>query len=95
MARLRPMARVRATIGVVQKRPIFTPGGGECGFLRGDGEIAGGDQLAAGGGGDALDFGDHGLRNRLDFLHQVGADVEDAAIVVDDRGRSSGRDRGR
>ena len=26
MARLRPMARVRATIGVVQKSPIFTPG---------------------------------------------------------------------
>jgi hypothetical protein len=26
MARLRPMARVKATIGVVQKRPMFTPG---------------------------------------------------------------------
>ncbi len=56
---------------------------GERGFLGGDGEIAGGHQLASRGRRDALHFGDHGLRNGLHFLHQLAADVEDAAILVD------------
>ena len=58
-------------------------GRGEGGVLGGDGEIAGGDQLAAGRGGDTLDFGDDGLRDGLELLHQLGADIEDAAVFVD------------
>src|ERR1019366_1016700 len=56
---------------------------GESGFLTGDGEMAGSHQLAPGGGGDALHFGDHGLWNGLQFLHEFGADVEDLAVFVD------------
>src|ERR1019366_5326007 len=56
---------------------------GESGFLTGDGEMAGSHQLAPGGGGDALHFGDHGLWNGLQLLHEFGADVEDLAVFVD------------
>jgi len=58
-------------------------GRGERGFFAGDGEVAGGDKLAAGGGGDALYFGDHRLRDGLQLHHQLRANVEGAAIVVE------------
>ena len=45
---------------------MFTPGGGEAGGVGGDGEIGGGNELAAGGGGDAVDLGDDRLRQSDD-----------------------------
>ena len=44
--------------------------------LRGHGEVAGGDELAAGRGSDPVHLRDHGLRNVVDRLHQHRADVE-------------------
>src|SRR5690349_22012756 len=41
---------------------------GEPGRLGRDREVAGGDQLAAGGGGQRVHAGDHDLRDRLDRL---------------------------
>jgi len=35
------------------------------------------------GGGNALHFGDDRLRNGLDLHHELGRDVEDAAVLVD------------
>ena len=82
-ARLRPTARVSATMGVVQKSPIFTPGVAKAASSDGNRQVAGGHQLAAGGGGDALHLGDHRLRNGLNLRHQLRAHVEDAAVFVD------------
>ena len=53
-ARLRPTARDSGTIGVVQNRPIFTPGVAKRALLGGDGEVARGDELAARRGGQAV-----------------------------------------
>ena len=50
-------------------------------LVGGDGEIARGHQLAARRGGNALHLRDHRLRNGLDARHQLGADVEDLAVV--------------
>jgi hypothetical protein len=88
------MARVSATIGVVQKSPIFTPGVPKAASSAGDRQIAGGHQLASGGGGDALHFGDDRLRNGLDLHHELGADVEDAAVFVDVPAGHLGRKNG-
>ena len=79
---MRPIARESGTIGVEQNRPIFTPGRGEARRLGGDGEVAGGDELAAGGGGDAVHLRDHRLRDAVDRLHQHGADVEEPLVEV-------------
>ena len=54
-------------------------GRGEAGRLGGDGEVAGGDQLAAGGGGQRVHPGEHHLRDGLDGLHQLGAQQQQAA----------------
>ncbi len=48
-------------MGVEQNRPMFDAGRGEAGGVGGDGEVGGGDELAAGGGGDAVDLGDDRL----------------------------------
>ncbi len=61
----------------------MTPGVPKFGLLGGDGQIAGGDELASGGGGDAMDARNHRLRDCLDGVHQLGAEVEDGAIAVD------------
>lgn len=65
------------------EEPDLHAGRGEGSFLGGDGEIAGGHQLASGGRGDPLYLGDYGLRNGLQRLHETGADVEDAAVFID------------
>src|SRR5829696_1778455 len=57
-------------------------GGGEARFFCGDDEVAGGGELAAGGGSDAMYLGYHGLGNRLDGLHQLAADVEEVAVEI-------------
>ena len=50
--RLRPMAREIGTIGVEQKRPMFTPGVTKRRGVGRDREVTGGDELAAGRGRD-------------------------------------------
>ena len=82
IARLRPTARVRATIGVVQKRPIFTPGVAKRASSP-PREIASGHQLAPRSRRQPLDLRDHRLRNRLDLRHQIRADVEYLSVFVD------------
>ena len=54
----------------------------EAGFLAGDREIAGGDELAAGRGGDALDRRDHRLRQRDDGLHEGRAAREQLHVIA-------------
>ena len=61
MARFAPMVRVRGTIGVVQNRPIFTPGQAKLASSTGHHKIPGRGKLTSGGSGDAVDGGDHGL----------------------------------
>jgi hypothetical protein len=51
--------------------------------LGGNGQVAGGEQLAAGRGCHAMHLGDDRLRNGLDPEHELAADVEDAAIFAD------------
>src|SRR5208337_5139302 len=58
-------------------------GRGKACLVRSDGEVTGGHQLAAGGGGDALHLCDDRLRYGLDAGHKLGADVEDFAVVVE------------
>ena len=77
IACLRGTLRDSATIGVEQNRPISTPGRGEARGFGGDREIAACHQLAAGGGGDALDRGDHRLRQMHDGLHHRAAGIHD------------------
>ncbi len=60
----------------------FHAGRAERRALLGEGEIAGGDQLAASGRGDPAHHGDDRLRNALDHAHQRDALVEDALIVA-------------
>ena len=69
-------ARLSATIGVEQKRPMFTPGVAKRAERAGDGEVAGGDELAPGGGGHAVDLGDHRMAMVDDREHQLGAPLE-------------------
>jgi hypothetical protein len=70
-------------MGVGTEQPYLDSGRGKCGIFRSDGQVAGGDQLAAGGRGDTLHLCDHWLRNRLQFRHQLRADVEQAPVFVD------------
>ena len=51
--------------------------------FRREGQIAGSHELAPGRGRDALHLGDHRLRDGLDTGHQLGADIEKAAVFVD------------
>ena len=60
IACLRATLRDSATIGVEQNSPISTPGVAKR-RRGGNGEIAAGDELAAGRRGDALHRGDHRL----------------------------------
>ena len=80
MARLRPTARDTSTIGVEQNSPIFTPGVANHVSLGGHRQVAGGHQLAPGGGGEPVDLGDHRLRDALDRLHELGADGEEVLV---------------
>ena len=73
-------ARDSATMGVEQKRPIFTPGVAKRASSAAIAEIAGGDKLAAGGGSDAMHLGDHRLGQGHDGLHQLAAAMEDRVI---------------
>ena len=68
-ARLEPTLRPTGTEGVPQNRPLLMPEVAKVASRRGDGEIAGGDELAAGGRGDGLDLGDHRLRQAADRHH--------------------------
>ena len=77
IACLRATLRESATIGVEQNRPISTPGVANLRCLRGDGEVAARDQLAAGGGGLACTRGDHRLRQGDDLLHHGAAGRHD------------------
>ena len=69
-ARLRPIDRETGTIGVEQNRPMFTPGVAKRASVGRDGEIARGDELAAGGRRDPVHLGDHRLRDLVQPLHQ-------------------------
>ena len=82
MACLRGTARERATMGVEQKRPILTPGRGEARALGGQRQVAAGDELAAGGGGDAMDPGDDRLGQMQDGEHQLAAAPEDRLMAL-------------
>ena len=64
-----------------------TPGRAKRASIAGDREVAGGDELAARRGRDALDGGDHRLGQRDDLLHQLGAARHDA--FVEGRPRSA------
>ena len=75
IACLRGTLRDSATIGVEQNSPMSTPGVANVAALRGDREIAACDQLASGGGGDALHGGDHRLRQLHDGLHHRAAGI--------------------
>ena len=70
MACLRETLRDSATIGVEQNSPILTPGRAEGGLRGSHRQIAAGDQLQAGGGGQSVDFGDHRPGMVDDRLHQ-------------------------
>ena len=56
------------------------PGRGEARGVGGHREVAGGDQLAPGGGGDAVHPGDHRLGQAHDVQHQAGAGGEGLLI---------------
>ena len=81
MACLRGTARERATIGVEQKRPILTPGVAKRAPLGGERQVAAGDELAARGGGDAMDLGDDRLGQMQDGEHQFAAAPEDRLMA--------------
>ena len=70
MARFGPIDRVSGTIGVEQNSPMRTPGVAKRASVVGDGEVAAGDELAAGGRGDAVHLRDDRLRDRLHGRHQ-------------------------
>ena len=71
--------RDRATIGVEQNRPYLDARGREPAVVAAYREIAGGDQLAAGGGGDAVHARDHRLRQAGQRGHHARAAVEQGA----------------
>ena len=79
----RPMARVSATIGVVQKSPIFTPGvanqASSAAMARSQAATSWQPAAVA----TPCTCGDDGLRNRVDLQHQLAANVEDLAVCVD------------
>ena len=82
----RPLAPDRAGHGHHRRRAEesdLDAGRREGGGLRGQREVAGRDQLTAGGGGDALDGRDDGLRDTLDGLHQLRAGGEDPLLVLE------------
>ena len=56
------MARVSGTIGVEQKSPMRTPGVAKVAVSAATARSHAADQLATGGGRDALHLGDHRLR---------------------------------
>ena len=66
-------------MGVEQNSPMRTPGRREARVLARDREVAGGDELAARRGGDAVHLRDHGLREAVDRHHQLAAGVEQLA----------------
>ena len=55
---------------------------GEGGGVGGHGNVASGDQLAAGGGGKSLYLGDDRLGQQADGFHHAGAGVKDGGVVV-------------
>ena len=77
---MRPTARESGTIGVEQKSPILTPGVANRVPVCRNGEVAGGDELAAGRGGDAVHLCDHRLRYAVNRLHHHRADVEELLV---------------
>src|SRR5262249_24496537 len=56
---------------------------GEFSLFGGDGQIAGRDQLAPGGGRHSLNFSDDWLRDALDRIHHLDAGVEYLAVIAD------------
>ena len=68
-------------MGVVQNRPIFTPGVANSASARRHGQIAGRHQLASGGRGQPLHAGDDRLRELPDLLHDVRTAREEGLIV--------------
>ena len=92
-ARLRPIARVNATIGVLQKEPDLHPGCSEPCSVGRHNQVAGGHKLTACRRCHTVHLGDHGLRNALDRSHQVRADIKDLPILVDVPIQPSPRDR--
>src|SRR5215212_2704464 len=64
------------------EQPDLHPWGREAGFLRGDDEIAGSGELAAGGRRGRVDSGDDRLGYGLHRLHELAADIEDVAVGV-------------
>ncbi len=65
----------------VAEQPALASGDGERRVLRGHGEVARRDELAPGRGGQCVDLGDHRLRDLLDRIHHLGADLEQAPGV--------------
>ena len=82
-ARLRPMLRATATSGVWQNSPPLPPGMANPARLGGDGQVARGDELAPGGGGQRVHLGAHRLRHRLHDVHHPRAHVEHVAGLVE------------
>ena len=80
IARARPTARSTSTMGVVQNRPMRTPGVAKAAVLGRDGEIARRHQLAPGRRGEPLDAGDDRHLQRVDREHELGAEGEDALV---------------
>ena len=80
-ARLRPMLRATATSGVWQNSPPLPPGMAKAASSGGHGEVARGHELAPRSRRQGVHLGDHGLRDRLDRVHHLGADLEEAAGV--------------
>jgi hypothetical protein len=73
---------VSATVGVEQKSPILTPGVANLASVAGSCEVAGGHQLAAGGGCDTVYLGDH-RAGRGESPPSFGADVEQPLVEGD------------
>jgi hypothetical protein len=65
------------------KEPDVDTGRRELRVQGGDRKIAGRDQLAAGGGGDAVDLGDYRLRDGIEGHHQRGAILEHPRLKLD------------
>jgi hypothetical protein len=60
----------------VAEEAALAAGHGETGVLGGHGQVARGHQLAPRGGGQRVDLGHHGLGDRLDGVHHLGAHLE-------------------
>ena len=74
-ARLRPMLRATATIGVWQNSPPLPPGVAKPAEAAGHDQVAAGHQLAAGRRGQALHPGQHDLGHPTDERHDLGAQL--------------------